>query len=113
MALLETIPTGLMANTVRLRLRLDDLEHGVSPEMLDRFAAGSASRGERRVVLRHLLTGCRSCSRRLGRQIPLEHLQEPEGAYDAAFDQSLERAFDLLTLRQGEQERAERALTAR
>ena len=98
MALLERIPTGLMNEAVRLRIRLDDLEHTVSPAMLDRFAAGAATKGERRVVVRHLLEGCSSCNRRLGRFLPMAHVQEPESAYDQAFDRGLERALDLLKL---------------
>jgi hypothetical protein len=87
-----------MTETVRLRLRLDDLGHTVSPEMLDRFAARTATRGERRVVARHLLEGCSSCSRRLARFLPMAHVQEPESAYDRAFDRGLERALGLLKL---------------
>ncbi len=102
MALVETMggPTGLMATAVRMRLRLDDLEHTISPEMLDRFAAGSATRGERRAVVRHLLKGCPSCSRHLGRFIPIEPVQEPEDAYDQAFDRSVDRALEALGRRQ-------------
>jgi hypothetical protein len=105
MELLETmdVPTGLMV-AVRLRIRLDGLEHTISPEMLDRFAAGAATGRERRAVVRHLLEGCSSCRRRLGRSLPMEHVQEPEGAYDQAIDRSLERAFDLLRLQPKERE---------
>lgn len=103
MALLErmVVPTGLMATAVGLRLRLDGLEHTVSPELLDRFAAGSATRGERRAVVLHLLEGCSSCSRHLGRYLSVENVQEPQGSYDQAFDRALERAFEALKLRQG------------
>jgi hypothetical protein len=98
---IKAAPSGLMATAVRMRLRLDDLEH-IAPEVLERFAAGSATRGEGRAVGRHLLAGCPSCSRRLGRFIPVEHPQEPEGAYDQAFERSLDRAFDVLKLRPAE-----------
>jgi len=93
MALLERISTGPMIETVRLRICLDELAHNVSPEMLDRFAAGAATRGERRVVIRHLLDGCSSCSRRLGSFLSFEQARESEGAYDRIFDRVLDRAL--------------------
>jgi len=98
MALLERmdVPTGLMATAVRMRLRLDDLDHSISAEMLDRFAAGFATRGERRAVVRHLLEGCPSCSRRLGPHVPMEAAETPEDAYDQAFERGLERALHTL-----------------
>jgi len=98
MALLERmdVPTGLMATAVRMRIRLVDLDHSISAEMLDRFAAGSATRGERRAVVRHLLEGCPSCSRHLGRFWPAENVQEPEEAYDQAFERGLERALAVI-----------------
>jgi hypothetical protein len=106
MALLERVdaPTGPMAAAIRMRIRLDELEHSILPEMLDRFAAGAATGRERRAVVRHLLEGCPSCRRRLGRSLPMEHVQEPEGAYDQAIDRSVERALDLLTLQPEERE---------
>lgn len=99
MDLLETMngPTGRTATAYRLRISLDSLDHTVLPEMLDRFAAGSATPEECRTVVRHLLKGCPSCSRRLGRHIPLEHLQEPEDAEDQALERSLDHAFAVLT----------------
>lgn len=38
-------------------------------DVIDRFVAGSASRGECRQVVRHLLAGCGGCAARLGRAI--------------------------------------------
>jgi hypothetical protein len=95
MALLERmdVPTGLMATAVRMRLRLDDLDHSISAEMLDRFAAGAATRGERRTAVRHLLDGCLSCSRHLGSYLPMEPAKAWEDAYDQALERGLERAL--------------------
>jgi hypothetical protein len=99
MNVLETmdVPTGQMATALRLRIPLDGLEHTILPEVLDRFAAGSANRAERRAVLRHLLMGCPSCSRRLGHSLALDQPEEPEDLYDEAFERSLDDAFDVLT----------------
>jgi len=98
---LETIdaPTALSATTPRRRLRLCGPEHPVSLELLDRFAAGSATRDERSTVVRHLLSGCASCGSRLGRAWPLEAPQQPEGAYDQALDRSFERVLQVLRVR--------------
>ena len=98
---METIeaPTPLLATTARQRLRLCAPEHPVSMELLDRFAAGSATRDERSTVVRHLLTGCSSCGRRLGRAWPLEAPQQPEDAYDQALDRSFERVLQAMRVR--------------
>jgi hypothetical protein len=99
MDLLETMdgPTGQMAAALRLRIPLDGLDHAVPPEMLGRFASGSATKAERRTVIRHLLKGCPSCSRRLARSFALDQPEEPEDLYDEAFERSLDRALDVLT----------------
>ena len=88
----QTVPA---AAAVRPRLRLCP-EHPVSLETLDRFAAGMATRDERSAVVRHLLTGCPPCGRRLGRSWPLEDRPEPEGAYDQALDRSFDRVLQTL-----------------
>jgi hypothetical protein len=91
--ILDAPPRG--AKAVRLRLRLDAPEH-MTPELLDRFAAGSATPREGRAVVRHLLARCPSCSRHLGRFVPLERPLEREDAYDQAFDRSLDRVLETL-----------------
>lgn len=97
---LETINTlnTSPATLARTGLRLCSPEHPVSVEQLDRFAAGSATRTERSLVIRHLLTGCASCSRHLGRDWPQEAPQLPEDAYDQAFERSLERVLETLQI---------------
>lgn len=95
---LDTL-TAWVATAMRPKLRLCGAEHPVSPEMLDRFAAGSSPQRERAVVLLHLLTRCPSCSRRLGHLWPLEERQEPEDAYDRALDRGFERALQALRFR--------------
>lgn len=59
--------------------------HELPVAAVDRFAAGTASREERRAVLRHLLAGCPHCQRRLGAfwscPAPVD-----TGAYDAVLD---------------------------
>lgn len=98
MEILETIDTlnTLSAAAARPGLRLCSPEHPVSVEQLGRFAAGSATRAERSTVIRHLLTGCASCNRHLGRAWPLEAPQVPEDAYDQAFERSLDRVLATL-----------------
>jgi hypothetical protein len=41
------------------------MTHLISEDMLQRFAQGVATRGEKRTVLGHLLRGCAVCSRTL------------------------------------------------
>lgn len=91
---IEDRPTRA-TTTVRLKIRLEDLFH-IEPELIDRFAAGTATAPESRQVVRHLLEGCPSCSRRLGRLVPLENPLGSEDAYDESFDRSLDRAFEVL-----------------
>jgi hypothetical protein len=93
---IEILNTAL---TARPALRLCNPEHLVSFDLLDRFAAGAATRDERRLVVRHLLTGCTSCSRRLGRAWPLESQQLPPDAYDQALDRSFGRLFQEMRVR--------------
>jgi hypothetical protein len=95
---LETTRTAL-ATTSRQGLRLCGLEHPVSTELLDRFAAGSATRDERNKVVLHLFTGCLSCSSHLGPYWPLEDRREPESAYDQALERSFDRALQALRFR--------------
>lgn len=99
MELLEMTRTALSAATPRQGLRLCSLDHPVSMEMLDRFAAGAATRDERSKVARHLLAGCPSCNRHLGQYWPLESLQAPEGAYDQALESSFDRVLRTLQVR--------------
>jgi hypothetical protein len=96
---METIDTLNPALTTRPALRLCHPEHPVSFDLLDRFAAGATTRDEKRLVVRHLLTGCASCRRRLGRAWPLESQQLPPDAYDQALDRSFDRLFQEMRVR--------------
>jgi hypothetical protein len=58
-----------------------------SEETLKRFAAGTASREERRNVVAHLLKGCTLCATRL------KSLIEPNAVSGASYDDALDR-FD-------------------
>ena len=64
--------------------------HELPAEAVNRFAEGTASREERSTVLRHLLTGCSHCQRRLGAfwscPAPVD-----TGAYDAVLDRLVAR----------------------
>lgn len=59
------------------------MEHPVSRESLERFAAGAASRDEGRVIAIHLLKGCGACAAALR---SLELSRAPLDAYDRALD---------------------------
>ena len=63
-----------------------------SEETLKRFAAGTASREENRIVVVHLLKGCDTCAQRL------KALMEPASvagvSYDAALDRFDERMIE-------------------
>ena len=59
------------------------MEHAVSRDTLERFAAGSATRDEGRTITLHLLKGCSTCAatlRNLNRQ------KAPMDAYDWSLD---------------------------
>lgn len=59
------------------------MEHPISRESLERFAAGTATREEGRAIAVHLLKGCGTCAatlRSLGRD------RAPTDAYDRALD---------------------------
>ena len=50
------------------------MKHPISESSLKRFAGGTASREEGKMVLAHLLRGCSACSRKLRELMgPLEH----------------------------------------
>jgi hypothetical protein len=59
------------------------VEHPVSRESLERFAAGAATRDEGRTIALHLLKGCAACAATLRN---LEHRRVPLGAYDRSLD---------------------------
>ena len=62
------------------------MEHSVSRASLERFAAGHASREEKRLIVAHLLKSCTTCAAAL-RELDCE---EPVDAYEKALDR-LER----------------------
>lgn len=59
------------------------MEHPISRESLERFAAGSATRDEGRAIAVHLLKGCGTCAATLR---SLERNRAPMDAYDRALD---------------------------
>ena len=59
------------------------MEHPITELELERFAAGSATREERRFIVAHLLRGCPPCAARL-RALALPRTVV-EGAYDKVF----------------------------
>jgi hypothetical protein len=65
------------------------VDHPISRDGLERFAAGAATRDESRQIARHLLKGCATCASTLRE---LDHRKEPLEAYDRALD-SFERGF--------------------
>jgi tetratricopeptide (TPR) repeat protein len=67
----------------------NEREHSISPDVLARFAAGEATPEECRLVGRHLLAGCGTCTQALSlAAFPAgggEERPPPAGAYDQAF----------------------------
>lgn len=59
------------------------MEHPVSRDSLQRFAAGAATREEGRTIALHLLKGCATCAATLRN---LEHSRAPMDAYDRSLD---------------------------
>lgn len=59
------------------------MEHSISQDSLERFAAGTASREEGRVIAVHLLKGCATCA---GILRSLDRDKAPLDAYDQALD---------------------------
>jgi hypothetical protein len=53
------------------------MSHTISDRSLYRFASGTASREEGRIILSHLLQGCAPCSRKLR---VLAGYEQPAGA---------------------------------
>ena len=58
------------------------MDHPVSQNSLERFAAGKSSREENQAVVAHLLKGCPSCSGQMGAYLRPEIAAD---AYDAIF----------------------------
>ena len=59
------------------------MEHPVSRDSLERFAAGAATCDEGRTIALHLLKGCGTCAATLRN---LEHASAPLEAYDRSLD---------------------------
>jgi hypothetical protein len=59
------------------------LEHPVSRDCLERFAAGAATRDEGRTIALHLLRGCGTCAATLRN---LHRISAPMDAYDRSLD---------------------------
>jgi hypothetical protein len=75
------------------------MKHPISRTSLERFAAGTASREEKRVILAHLLKGCATCAaalRELDCRDRRDCREQPVDAYDKALDR-IERARAALT----------------
>ena len=65
------------------------MEHPISRDSLERFAAGAASREESKLIAIHLLKGCPTCA---GTLRDLDRCRVPMDAYDRALDR-FERAL--------------------
>lgn len=59
------------------------MEHPISRDCLERFAAGAATREERRLITMHLVRGCSTCA---GALRDLERRRVPVDAYDGVLD---------------------------
>lgn len=59
------------------------MEHAISSDSLERFAAGSATREEGRTIALHLLKGCGTCAATLRN---LHREKAPMDAYDLSLD---------------------------
>ncbi|HZF07537.1 MAG TPA: hypothetical protein VFE33_01995 [Thermoanaerobaculia bacterium] len=82
-------------------------DHPISREVLGRFAGGVATETERRMVVRHLLAGCRNCQTQLRQYWPgsLDTTEIGDHYYDAAFAQAAERAVATLAALAGSDSR--------
>lgn len=74
------------------------MKNHISYEVLDRFASRTATAGERKTVVRHLIRGCLRCQGYLQRCWPsLAYMHKTteiaDEIYDDAFDRALERAL--------------------
>jgi len=56
------------------------MDHPISDESLNRFAAGSATRQENRSIVAHLLRGCAVCAQKVRESVRPE---VPEDAYES------------------------------
>jgi hypothetical protein len=59
------------------------MEHSVSRASLERFAAGTASREEKRIIVAHLVKGCATCAAVLRE---LDCREQPVDVYDKVLD---------------------------
>lgn len=59
------------------------MQHPISKEDLERFAAGKATREENRRIVGHLLKGCDTCALSLQE---IDRVETPMCAYDKALD---------------------------
>jgi hypothetical protein len=88
----EPLATSLPEPRPRPRLAFRRPPHEVTTATLDRFALGTATRDERALVLRHLLTGCPECQQHLAalwaapEAVPDEPDTDGENEYDKIFD---------------------------
>jgi tetratricopeptide (TPR) repeat protein len=67
-------------------------DHPTSREVIERFAAGTASPDERRRFIRHLLQGCQQCTANL-REVLRGGERTAPAAYHAAIDKALHRVL--------------------
>ena len=70
------------------------MDHPVSVESLKRFAVGSSTRQENRVIVAHLLKGCAQCARQIRESVRPEVSEE-------AYDSVLSKLSGERTLRYG------------
>ena len=80
------LPTTYGVEAQGSPLRLGEgrtVEHPISQASLERFAAGTATREEGRVIAIHLLKGCATCA---GVLRNLDRDRAPLDAYDQALD---------------------------
>jgi hypothetical protein len=79
------------------------VEHAISSDSLERFAAGAATRQEGQNIALHLLKGCVTCAatlRNLNREkAPIAEVQAPSGMLRAVLKKSEPRAEEMLARR--------------
>jgi hypothetical protein len=72
------------------------MEHLISRATLERFAAGTAGRDEKRAIVAHLVKGCATCAAVLRELDRRDCREQPVDDYDQVLDR-FERARATLT----------------
>lgn len=85
--------------------------HHLTDSDVESFVRGALAPADQRRVVRHLVTGCAACGRRVSSAFPTEASPLPEGDYDGCIDRALQKARRVTRRWKEDQERLVRGLT--